>query len=150
MDYNKYGIGALLLVIAFSAGRFTAPASVQTKQSEHTTTSENENINRNQNTVVTTIETHRPDGTVIKETRKERETTTQTERSKNAQTDKSFSQTAESRPSYHLGVGYQPGVRSFQPEVFSVLIEKRLFSEVYLGVEARSDKQFGLILSLGF
>lgn len=141
-NWKVYLIGLVLLVIAFSAGRFSAPAKIETKQVEqsesHTT--------RDQNVVEVTRETKAPDGTIIKETRKE----TQTTATRETEIKKVSSTSIDIRPSYRVGVLYEPAIRGFQGVSGSLLVERRLFSEVFIGASYSSNKTIGLILSLGF
>lgn len=151
MDHlKKYAVVAALVVVAFSVGRFTSPKVVQTKATEHTTTHQDENINKNQNIVETTKETKLPDGTVIVEIRKEKETSIQTDKQSSIESKKFSVQTTESRPSYRVGVIYQPPIKDFQPENYSLTLENRLFSELYIGAQLGSDKTVGVSLSVGF
>lgn len=150
MNIKKYLLIAAIAVISFLVGRFFAPKSESSKQTSHTQTTKNEDVNRNQNVVETTKETTLPDGTVIKEIRKEKETSTQTSRETNTEKNKSLEKTIESRPSYRVGVGYDPAIKGFQDVSYSVTIEKRLFSELYFGVKVDSRHTYGLSLSLGF
>lgn len=149
MNYRTYYYLGIALVVAFSVGRFSAPKSVEIKEVVKTVVVESENINRNQNSVEVVKETRMPDGTFITERTKTKETTTQTERARSSETEKSVSKVVESRPSYRLGVVYHPAVRSFQSEVISGVLEKRLFSELYVGVLVRSDRTVGISLSFG-
>lgn len=134
MKNKKNLIVIAMLVASFALGRFSSPKSVQTL--------EKENVNKNVNVVETTKETRMPDGTVITEKRKEKETSTQTE--------KVSSKTVENRPSYRVGLIYEPAIKDFQEASYGVILEKRLFSELYVGVTVDSEKTIGLTVSLGF
>jgi hypothetical protein len=150
MNYKMIGAVLTLCLVSFSAGRFFSPASTETKTSEHTATHETVDTNRNQNSVETTKETKLPDGTIIIERRKEKETSTQTESARNAETQKDSSTKTETRPSYMVSVVYEPAVKGFQETNYSGIVERRLFSEVYLGVSFSSSRTAGIVLSLGF
>jgi hypothetical protein len=130
-NVTKFGIG---LLIAFFAGRFTAPKNVQTRETE--------NQRREQNVREDKKETRLPDGTVIIETRKEKETVTEKQKESKSKT--------ESRPSYRVGLVYEPAIRGFQDVTYQVVLEKRILGELYVGVAARSEKTVGITLSLGF
>jgi hypothetical protein len=138
----KYAIAMALLIIAFSVGRFSAPKSVQTKETETTHIDQN----KDQDVVETSKETKLPDGTVIIEKREEKETKVQTVTNIEKQT----TQTVEVRPSYRVGVSYDPPIKGFQDTLYSVTIEKRLFSEFYIGLTGNSRHELGISLSLGF
>lgn len=150
MEYKKYAIGVVLLLASFSIGRFSAPRSVTTKDSEHSEVKQNEDVNRNQNVVETTKETRLPDGTVVTETRKEKDTSTQIARETNTEIQKISSTQTEVRPSFRIGLGYEPAIKGFQDNTYSVTLEKRLFSEFYVGVSAGSRRTIGVTVSLGF
>lgn len=148
--YKKYLIAVALLIGAFLAGRYSSPARSETKKSVQTQVSADENINRNQDVVTVVTETRKPDGTFIKETRKEKATSTQTQKQVEKQSQKSFSQVVENRPDYRLGLQYNPPIPNFQDRLYTVTLEHRLFSEFYAGVSVSSDKTIGLVFSLGF
>jgi hypothetical protein len=146
---KKLAIVLVLCVVSFSAGRYLGPASESKTETEHTQTQTDENINKNQNVTEITKRTTMPDGTVIVETRKEKETSTQTQVQRLSEADSSSKTQTENRPSYRLGVMYEPAIRGFQDVVYGGIIERRLFSEVYLGVTANSRHTFGFSLSVG-
>lgn len=150
MSPRIYTIGIVLSIILVLIGRFTAPTKVETRVVERVVTRETENTNRNQNVIETTKETRLPDGTVVKETRKEKETSSQKER--HSETDKTSiaTKSIETRPSYRVGVLYEPAIKTFQDTSYSVILEKRLFSELYLGVAGGSRRTIGVTLSIGF
>jgi hypothetical protein len=150
MKLKHYGLGAFALVAAFSIGRFSAPKSIQTKDSVRTDSQTNTITDKNSNTVEVVKETRLPDGTVIKETRKEKETSIQTERQRVASTVRESSSTTEVRPSFRVGGVYQPAIKGFQENGYGLILEKRLFSEVYLGILVESDKTAALTISFGF
>ena len=141
-NWKKYAIALALLVAAFSIGRFSAPAKVETKQ----ITCDSEVKDRDQNIKEVTRETKRPDGTTVKTTIREKETITKTAR----QSESVTSKTVEVRPSFRVGVLYEPAIKSFQKESGSVILEKRIVSELYIGVSASSNRTVGVVLSLGF
>ncbi len=142
MDKPKlYALACALLISAFLAGKFSVN-SAQSKSSEQT----QKVVNIDQNVVEVTKETRSPDGTVVKETRKEKETITQ----RSSETSKVSSQTIDSKPSYRVGVLYEPAINGLQKESGALIVERRLFSELYLGVSVSSNKTIGIGLSLGF
>lgn len=150
MKYKKIGYLIAGLSVAFSIGRFTAPAKVQTKEVERVVYRENQSTNRNQNLVEIKKETRLPDGTLITETRKENQTSTQTQTEKNSESKKSSSKTIEVRTAYRVGAIWEPVIKGFQEASYSVTLEKRLFSELYVGVSVSSQKTIGFSVSLGF
>lgn len=150
MNYKLYGIIAALCLVAFSAGRFSSPQSKETKETDKITQEQVKNTDQDQNVVVTTKETKSPDGTIITETRKETETKTETQVQTNSETTKSLDTKVESRPAYRLGVAYDPAIKDFQDSYYAVTIEKRMFSEVYMGIQVSSLHTIGLTASLGF
>lgn len=150
MKLKKYGLAGLILVAAFSIGRFSAPKKVEIKEVVKEVVRESSHVDRNQNLVEIVKETRMPDGTVVRETRKEKETSTQTGRQRDSSTSRESSHTVEVRPSFRVGGVYQPAIKGFQSDGYGLILEKRLFSELYVGVLAQSDKTVGLTLSLGF
>jgi hypothetical protein len=150
MKLKQYGLAALALVAAFSVGRFSAPKKVEIKEVERVVTRDNTTIDRNQNFVEVTKETRMPDGTFVKETRKEKETVTQTERQLDSTSMRESSKTVEVRPSFRVGGVYQPAIKGFQGDGYGLILEKRILSELYVGVLGMSDKTLAITLSLGF
>jgi hypothetical protein len=148
--FYKYFVIVGLMCISFTAGRHLGPKSVSNQSTEQIKTDQTKNVDRNQNVIETTKETRSPDGTVVIEKRKEKETSTQTQVQKNSETSKSSSQTIENRPSYRIGMQYVPAIKGLQDSSYTGVLEKRLFSEVYVGVTASSLHVFGVSLSLGF
>lgn len=146
MKLKHYGLVGLLLVGAFSIGRFSAPKKVEIKEVVREARRENETIDRNIIEIITEIV--RPDGT--KETRKEKETSTQTERKRDTVTLRESSKSVEVRPSFRVGGIYQPAIKGFQGDGFGLILEKRIVSELYVGVMGMSDKTVALTISLGF
>ncbi len=147
---KKYIVMMVLLVAAFSAGRFSSPAKVETKEVEKSVQQTDESVNRNQNVTEVTKETRLPDGTVIKETRKEKETSTQKESESLTDKEKSSSKVVENRPDWRVGGIYEPGFSSFQSDSYTLMLERRMFSELYLGVSYSSRNTVGIAISLGF
>ena len=141
-NYKKYLAVAGLLVLAFLGGRYSSPARTELEKTSQTEVSQN----KNQDVVEIIRETHKPDGTIIKETRKEKETSIQTQK----ETSKSLTQITENRPLYRLGVLYEPPIKGFQDQNYSGMIERRLFSEFYAGISVSSQKTVGVVLSFGF
>lgn len=147
---KKYWIPAVLVVLAFCIGRFTGPAKVQTKEVEKVVTHKDESIDKNQDVTTTTKETRLPDGTIIKETTQDKKTETVTKRQSDSQTEIQKTQSVESRPGYQVGAIYQPAIINFQKASYSIILERRIISELYMGVSVSSDKTVGVVISIGF
>lgn len=138
MYKNLILITVASLAIGAVIGRYSAPKNV-TNKDEQTRT-----VNTNQNVTESSKETRYPDGTITIEKRKEKETKKITEEERKS------SSTTESRPSYRVGALYEPAIKSVQEVSYQVIVEKRIFSEVYGGVSASSRRTVGLSISLGF
>jgi len=147
---QKAALIVLALVIAFVAGRFSSPAMKQTKTTEKQVTDEKVNENVQQDVTTDTKQTKMPNGVVITETITKRETNKQIKKDIDQRTDITSSTTITNRPDWRVGAIYDPAIPHFQDTNYGVMIEKRMFSEVYLGVEAKTDKTIGLVLTLGF
>lgn len=150
MTIKQYGIVAVLLIAAFSIGRFFSPASLQLKSSVTDNKHDNQTVTQNQDVVEVITETRKPDGTTIIEKRKEKETSTQTTHERDSQKETVTSKTIEVRPSFRIGGVYEPAIKGFQESHYQVILEKRIVSELYVGISGRSDRSFGFTLSLGF
>ncbi len=150
MNYKTILIVVAALTAAFSIGRFSAPKKIETREIERVVYRENENINRNQNLIEVITETRLPDGTIIKETRKEKETSTQTERQRDSSSETIKSTSIQTRPSFRVGALYEPSIEGFQEDSYSLIVEKRIVSELYMGISVSSNKTVGITVSLGF
>jgi hypothetical protein len=146
MDYRKYLIPVLVAVVAFSLGRFATPAKVEVHEVEKVVTEQSKD--KNQDVNETTKETRLPDGTVIIEKTKDKKTSihSETETTK----EKEFSKVIENRPDWHIGLGYEPAIINFQNVSYSVILQRRIFSEFYAGVSVTSNKTVGVVVSIGF
>ncbi len=142
--------GLALVVIAYSVGRFTTPAEVQIKEVEQIVYVERETKERDQNVTEKETETRYPDGTVVKEKIKTKETKTVTEKETESSKTKLTESKTESRPSYRVGLGSQVDIKDFREIHYTLMIERRLFSELYLGGMYSTNQTIGIILTLGF
>lgn len=148
MNQKKLIAAGAALVIAFLAGRYFGPQEVQIKEVEKVVYKESLKQDRNQNVREVEKETRLPDGTVIKERIKTKETETLTDYRTEIEKRKEKSQVITSRPDWRLGLVYEPAIPNHQEDAYTGLIERRIFSEIYLGVSIGNE--LGVILSIGF
>lgn len=148
---KKYYIAvAIAMVAAFSVGKFLTPAKVEIREVEKIVKQESEKRNEDKRIIKVVRETIRPDGTIVKETRQEKESSTQTERDSTEQTERLKEEIRENRPDYRVGVVYHPDIDTIQTDNYSLTLERRLFSQVFMGVLVGIDKTIGVSLSFGF
>jgi hypothetical protein len=152
VDMNqKMVIGAVVIaVVAFSLGRFTGPKKVEVKEVQKTVYVEKEQREREQNVTETEKETRFPDGTVVREKTKTKETQSKTKTSTEARETKVSERSIESRPSWRIGIAYEVSIESGREVHYSLILERQLLGEIYLGGIIGTDKSAGLVLSLGF
>lgn len=149
---NKYVLigGAVALIVAFSAGRFSSPVETKTVVQEKIVYKEKVDDTKAKDTVTKITQTKKPDGTVITVTDKE----TKTDEHKTTAIDQTTSltktTTTSNRPGWLIGLGYNPTVPGIQPMSYQAIVQRRLFSEVYAGVSASSTHTYGVVLSAGF
>lgn len=134
---KKIGYAIAALVVAFAAGRFSSPKKVEIKEVERV------RVVKDQQVKETKKETRLKDGTVIIETTKDKQT--HTDKNSEKKTEKSV----ESRANYRVGLIYKPTMLK-QSESYGLILERRLFGEIYFGVTGSTDKTVGLVLSIGF
>lgn len=142
--------GVIIAVAAFSLGRFSGPKKVEFKEVQRTVYIEKEQKEKEQNVKETEKETRFPDGTIVKEKTKTKETQTKSETKTEAFQSKETVRKVESRPSWRVGLGYSISIEVGHEVSYSLEIDRRLIGEIYLGGVVSTDKTVGLVLSLGF
>ena len=150
MQNKQIALVTLLVVAAFSIGKYSGPAETQTKEVERIVYRDRivEDEKRDIDTVIR--ETLLPDGTKVKETTIKDRTETQRDTATEIDKSRMVETKITNRPGWRLGAIYKPEVRGFQDGSYGVIVERRLFSEVYLGVTGASDRTLGLTVSFGF
>lgn len=126
----KLGIGCLLLLGAYSAGRWAQPAKVITKEVQV--------VKKDVRTVVRTIK--QPDGTVIRERTTEDKTVTSNEKNSKIESNK---------PAWKVNalVGYSFDSKK---EEYGIMVQKNYVGPVNLGVYATTAKTVGVTLGFEF
>ncbi len=149
---NQKVVTTILIVaaVAFSIGRFSSPSKVEIKQVDRIVYQERETKEKDQNVTRTERETKLPDGTIIKEKTEVKETQTHSEKKTQGENLKISSQKVETRPSWNVGLGYEIPIEDVHRVHYSITVQRRLFSEVYLGGMVATDKTIGIVISLGF
>jgi len=152
IPYKNILILVVVAVVAFSAGRFVGPSesSEQAKVVTKVATVRDKKIDENM--VETKKETRLPNGVVITESRTERQVTTDVKTQRNSETSSATSKTVKSHPGYRVGFAYQPDIPNWQtPDShYQATIERRIFSELYMGVSITEKGILGVSISLGF
>jgi hypothetical protein len=156
--------GALAaLVVAFLAGRFSAPVRVEERTKVETQIQtvtewrdrivEREVVKWRERVVA--VETVRPDGTIERTTTTDRgadvDTSIDAEGSGSATAAASERQETErvvstERPGWGLGVAaaWEPGRLTGKPDRIGLELDRRLFGTVWLGLRADTDRRVGL------
>jgi hypothetical protein len=134
----KVVVGILIIVVAFSFGRYTAPTKVETK----TVTVEVEKVKIDRNRIV--IEKTNKDGSKIKITR----SSSMTDR--NTQTSQQSTKLVENKSS--LNISALAGVDVTKPTgiVFGAHVSKQLIGPVSIGVFGLTNKTVGASIGLSF
>jgi len=148
MNLKQVGIGALLLVAAFSAGRFSTPKQVEIKEVEKIVSNEKESKDETKDFRIETKETTLPDGTKIKETVREKKKDTHLDASRETSTEKESLTKISNQSQWSVGV-------YTNKEVISATIDRRIFGGIFLGVYGRmnipySNLEYGAGLRLEF
>ena len=143
MTFLKQAALALVFgAVCFSAGRFLSPAKVETKEVEKIVYRERTDTTKSVDKRETTL----PDGTRIVETR----TDTKRIKDKSADIETSKETVTTNRPDWHISASMYQSLLLTGQYSYSLSVERRLFSEVYFGVYATSEKQVGLSVGIGF
>jgi hypothetical protein len=139
---KKTGIVLLVAFIGFVAGKFHGPAEIKTLEVERVVYRRSSEVQKD----VNKREEVRPDGTKITET------TSTTKRRSDTKLDEETSKLViqKARPDWRVNVLYQPTIVSYQGERYTLDVQRRMFSEVYLGINVSNDNTLGVSLSLGF
>ena len=137
---QKLSMVAALCVVSFLSGKFLGPARVEIKEVEKIVYKENQEIKKNYSKKEVIL----PDGT------KTIETTINSDKHSevNSETSKEKDTITTNRPDWHLSVGYELNADKVQS--YSLSIQKRIFSELYIGVSANTQQTFGVSIGLGF
>lgn len=139
---KKVGVLIVVALAFYSIGRFTGPTKIEVKEVQKVVYKER--VRRDRET--SERETHRPDGTVVKE----RETRTVTDRNRDVDSETSKETKTTSRPNWRINGGYIPAIQNFQETRYQLGIERQIIGEIYAGVIATSDKTVGVTISIGF
>lgn len=136
--------GIIIAVISFSVGKFSTPAKVETKEVEHIVYKDRVVVDEKKDVVTRTKETEMPDGTKVKETVTEDKSASHSDASQALDRDLEITSKTENRPDWRIGATYS------REGVYGAVIERRLLSEIYVGVIGSSDSRVGVIVSVGF
>lgn len=138
------------LVLAFSAGRFSAPIQTKTIIQEKVVYKDKVDDTKAKDTVSHTTTTKKPDGTVVTVTDKETKSNEHKTDDISSTTTSSQTSTTENRPNWRLGVAYNPGINGLQDRRYTGLLQRRIISEIYVGINADTGHSYGVNLSVGF
>lgn len=135
---------ALVIVsgISFSVGKYLVEPSVQ----EKIVYKENTSIKTNTDRVVDKVQTTKPDGTKTTEWKIRTVKSTEKEESKDLNKEK----ITEQRKDWLVSLTYQPSLIDMQNQNISLGIQKRMFSEIYVGGTVSTNKTFGITIGVGF
>lgn len=150
MNLKMYAVALIAVVCAFVAGKYSGPAKVETREVEKIVYREKVDEKKNVSISSRTKEITLPNGTVVKTTIVD--THEATEKHTDIQVDKEreVTRTETSQPDWRLGVTYTPPLVTFQAENYTLGIERRLFSSIYVGLAVSTQKTIGISFSIGF
>lgn len=128
--------------VCFSAGKFLSPAKVETKEVEKIVYKERTDTTKRTDKK----ETIHPDGTRVIET----VTDTKRTKDRSADIEKSKESVTTNRKDWLVTIGYAPATYAYGVQSYTLSIQRRMFSEVYLGAYVTTEKQIGLSVGIGF
>lgn len=145
---NKSKVYILILIAAFSAGRFTGPKTIETKEVEKIVFRDKVIKDQNKKVRLETRETTLPDGTKVKETIRSRDTDTHINTSREVDSSKESESKTSNQSTWSVGV-------YTNKEFLAGTVDKRIIGGVFLGVYGRtqlpvSKPEFGVGLRLEF
>lgn len=148
MNLKQYSLVALLILVAFSVGRFLGPKEVEIKEVETVVYKERETKEEDKQTRSTRRETVSPDGTrtieIIRESDKKSRTDSRTE----IESERSLESKSSNQSNWSIGI--YKGEQSYLGTV-----DMRVIGGVFVGVYGRSDltlnnREYGVGLRLEF
>lgn len=147
---KKTTIVAVIVAVvgAFFTGQMFAPKEVEIKEVERVVYKERKQVEEKSDKQVRRKTITLPDGSKVVD-----EIITTKKRSRKKQDIaledvKVKEKKVKIRPEWRAGVIYSPPYR--QRENYIITVEKRLFSEVYMGVSASTNQTYGISISIGF
>lgn len=146
---NKLLIGGLL-VIAFALGVFFGPKKTEIKEVEKIVYKEKTDTKINSKRTIGKKEVIHPDGTRTIETISTIDRSTDKKTDTSVDAERSREEITESRPDWRLHVIHFPELIGYQDKSTTVDIQRRILSELYLGVSVNTQKQVGFSISIGF
>jgi hypothetical protein len=149
MDKKLIVAGLALVAVTFSAGRFSAPAKVETKEVQKVVYVDRIVKEVDKDVQTTTKETTLPNGTKIKETVKEDKSKIHTDENKSGTSVTVTETKVTTRPDWRLGLYYRPAMRELSP-CYGAIVERRLLGEVFVGAIIGTDKTAAITITLGF
>lgn len=151
MGINKtHLITVVLCLVCFSAGKFLTSPKVDIKEVEKIVYKERSTTKTDTNHTVDKKETIKPDGTRIIETSSSTQRTSDKKTDIDTAKDSSKSHVTESRPDWHITATYIPVMYGHSIQSYGLDIQRRIFSEMYLGVSVSTQKTIGVSIGIGF
>jgi hypothetical protein len=147
MNYLKtYGVILVVAAVTFLAGKYSGSTKIETREVEKIVYRESQR--ENQSTSTRTKEITMPNGTVVKETISN--THTQKETEIDLTKERELVRIETNRPDWRLGVTYVPAIAMIQDQNVTIDIQRRIFSEIYIGLAVSTQKTLGVSFSIGF
>jgi hypothetical protein len=146
MSLKTYGVIFVAVCGAFFVDRMYGPVKIETREIEKIVYRESQR--ENQSVSTRTKEITMPNGIVVKETISNAHTQKETEI--DLTKEREMVRIETSRPDWHLGLTYVPAIVRIQDQNVTVDVQRRIFSELYLGLAVSTNKTVGVSISIGF
>jgi hypothetical protein len=147
---NKWVFVLIVALVSFSAGKFSSPTKVETREVERVVYRDRTIKDVAKDVIKRTTVVTKPDGTVTRETIVEDRSKAHSDSTSEGSSEKSVLTKVDSRPDWRIGGIFKPDVYGFQTYEYAVTLERRIIGEVYAGLSVSSDKTLGIVLSIGF
>ena len=138
----------LIVICAFLVGKYSSPSRTEIKEVEKIVYQDTISKDTDVQIETKTIETLKPDGSIVRETVEVKTDKSQIKRESQLNSEKLNIDIKENRPNWMLGLGYDPPLK--QKESYNLDLQTRVIGEIYAGLSFSSNRTVGLKLSIGF
>lgn len=140
----------LVFITAFLVGRFFSPKRFEEKKVEKVVYVDRVVTKEEKNVTKKVTKKRSPDGTVITETEIVDKSKTDTDSSHKITQEIVTQKSVSSRPDWRVGVTYKPTLFGQTIPQYGLMLERRIFGELYVGGILSTAKDIHLVVSIGF
>jgi hypothetical protein len=149
-NLKMYGAIAVVVCGAFFVGRVSGPARVETKEVEKIVYRERSDEKKDVTTSMRVKEITMPNGEVVKETIVDTHESSDKSVAIDLHKDTEKQTITNNQPDWFLSLTYEPPLIGWQSEQYTMTLSRRLFSTIYVGASASTDRSIGVTIGIGF